>query len=182
MPGILLNDTGDTCVDVEQLCGRSGRGGHPARAHLLYSPKAVIKDPVLQLYCRGSECRRSVLLRGLGSSEESRVDPQKCCYVCHSSCLYPRVNFPKPVRSTRKRHINVREISADLRDELHSRLVKERNAIVDEHPSFPMIGSNFLCPDSVLDELCARASYVSSVDDLDILCLRPQFRDRFYYF
>ena len=74
----------------------------------------------------------------------------------------------------------MRDVEEDLSKELRSRLVEERDAILNENPMYRMIGVNFLCPDSVLDQLCERASHITSVDHLDIFCLRSDFRDRFY--
>lgn len=74
----------------------------------------------------------------------------------------------------------MREIEEDLKKELRAKMIEERDRLLIENPMYRMIGVNFLCPDSVLEQLCERASYISSTDHVDIFCLRPQFRDRFY--
>ena len=163
-----------------QLCGRAGRSGRPARAHLFYMPKQKFKQQMLQQYCTEQEnCRRLALLRGIGSSEELCRNAM-CCDVCVSVVPYSHLDILIPGKvQRRKRRTVVREIGKDLSERLKARLQEERERIMDENPSFQMVGSNFICPDAAISELCTQAKHITSVDDLDLFCLRPQLRDRF---
>ena len=48
-----------------------------------------------------------------------------------------------------------------------------------ECPSYEILGSQHVCPDSVIAELCLRAKYVTSVDHLEMSFLRPELKSRF---
>ena len=143
-----------------QLCGRAGRSGRPSRAHLFYMPE--------QKYCTEREnCRRLALLRGIGSSEELCRN-EICCDVCVPVVPYPNLEPGKTQR--RQRCTMVRKIGEVISERLKTRLLEERERIMDENPSYRMVSHNFVCPDAVIAELCKQ------VDDLDIFCLRPQLR------
>ena len=58
--------------------------------------------------------------------------------------------------------------------ELKTKLLEERDKILLEHPSYHMIGIDFVCPDIVLDE------YFPSIDDMKIHGVCPDFRDRLF--
>ena len=64
--------------------------------------------------------------------------------------------------------------------ELKTKLLEEREKILLEHPSYRMIGIDFVCPDSVLDKICEQSKYFSSVDDMKIYGVRPEFRDKLF--
>ncbi len=36
-----------------------------------------------------------------------------------------------------------------------------------EHPSFQMLGRNFVCADSVIDKICLEAKFITSTEDLN---------------
>ena len=49
------------------MCGRSGQGGKPARAHIIFNPKQKCKDLARVGYCKDKEnCLRQMLLKGVG--------------------------------------------------------------------------------------------------------------------
>lgn len=107
-------------------------------------------------------------------------DPAKCCNVCSAHGPYSNLDILKPMRwQNRKRPADVRSIGENLKKELRSKLI-ERDKILNENPMYRMIGVNFLCRDSILEQLCERASYTTAAEHLDIFCLHAQFRDRFY--
>ena len=163
-----------------QLCGRAGRSGRPSRAHLFYMPKQKFKHHLLQQYCTEQEnCRCLALLRGIGSSEEL-CQNEMCFDVCVPVVPYPNLDILKPGKTQRhKRRTVVHEIGEVISERLKTRLLEEREKIMDENPSYRMVGHNFVCPDAVIAELCKQAKYITSVDDLNIFCLRPQLRSRF---
>jgi len=56
------------------MFGRAGRNGFHCRAHLLYTTEQLkrVKDPFLSRFCGVQEkenCRRSIVLQGIGSRE-----------------------------------------------------------------------------------------------------------------
>ncbi len=62
---------------------------------------------------------------------------------------------------------------------LKDELLKERDTYMREHPSYRMLGPSVVCPVCVIDKLCSEARFFQSVDDLSIVGLRPELKDRF---
>lgn len=59
-------------------------------------------------------------------------------------------------------------------------LLQEIEKILEEHPSYRMLGPSFVCPTCVVDKICEDARFIQSVDDLDIPGLRHELRARFF--
>ncbi len=90
------------------------------------------------------------MLRILGSRElESTIASadSPCCDVCnpglpdHIACLEPLL--PPPTRTRRKR---VRVASCEQEKKLVELLTEERDNFLSSHPSFLMIGVDFVLP------------------------------------
>ena len=67
-----------------------------------------------------------------------------------------------------------------LSRQLHCALEQERDKIMAEKPSYRILGPQYVCADSIIQEICSRAKYITSIDHLDIAFLRPELRVRFY--
>ncbi len=127
-----VSSGGSSILIHPQLCGR---GGTPSRAHLLFNAKGKVKDPTLTTYCSKTPgCRRSTMLRGLGSDEEAvanNSDATTCCDVCCVSCPYDRLDILKPVRrKNQKRPAAVRDMGEDLSKQLRAKLCEEQDAVL----------------------------------------------------
>lgn len=87
------------------------------------------------------------MLKALGSAERV-TNNQPCCDVCGSS-VPVTLNFEAlPSSSVQKRSARrtaVRIIDKDLTTKLRENLEAEREAYISEHPSFLMLGRNFVC-------------------------------------
>ena len=84
-----------------KLCGRAGRSGCKARAHLFYPPKKKDnEDNGLRDYVEsGENCRRKILLSGLGETF-STISPV-CCDVCTPLAIDAHLDILKPGRTQR---------------------------------------------------------------------------------
>ena len=60
-------------------------------------------------------------------------------------------------------------------------LEKEKEKILEECPGFRMHGGNFILSGATVKDLCSKAPFIESKDDLkDIALLRPEYRDRVF--
>ena len=81
----------------------------------------------------------------------------------------------------KKRSVCLREIDSTLKMKLKVELLAERERILQEIPEYQMLGATFLCSKSVIEELCDKAAFIRTKEDLDdIFCLCPELRLRFY--
>lgn len=86
--------------------------------------------------------------------------------MCGSVCClgkvpYPKLDVLKPrVRKYQKRPIAIRELSESLMKQLDIALKQEREAVMVEKPCYQMLGVQYICCDTVIEELCSRAHYV----------------------
>ena len=153
---------------IIQLCGRAGRGGHSSRAHLFYSPRQKNVDTDVQKFCTEKEnCRRKNVVLAMGSHEviHSSRD-MACCDIC-SSIPDNLSILPKKSRVVQqKRRSAQRQIDESLEKELKDRLLEERNEFMQKHPHYLMIGSDFVCPTVVIDDICKNARFIKSKDTL----------------
>ena len=135
-------------------------------------------------------CRRSTLLRSLGSNEI--VDGSSgtpCCDVCSAiigtSCagrvvdkldiFQPTTLAPKPRRRA------VRCVTPTMEKRLRDRLKVERDAIVDSEIGYQMLGKYVVIPDTCIDELCKRTKFIKDCDDVSsVPGLCKQFVNRLY--
>ena len=114
--------------------------------------------------CEQTEnCRRSTLLKSLGSNE--LVDASSgtpCCDVCSvivrtpctRSRLVDKLDIFQPITLAPKpRRRAVRSVTPTLEKRLRDRLQLERDAIVDSEIGYKMLGKYVLIPDTCIDEL-----------------------------
>ena len=164
------------------MCGRAGRGSSASRAHLFFSSRRKKISPVVKEYCASKEnCRRLFMLKALGSTEQVSSD-HPCCDVCSRDSIPDRLHFEAfptdaPVRKRTRRAI--RKVDKDLEEKLRENLKAARQAYIQEHPSFQMLGPNFVCADSAIDKICQNAKFISSVEDLNFVTVRPEIKSKF---
>ena len=63
---------------------------------------------------------------------------------------------------------------------LKERLYAERKAYIDENPCLSMLGVDFVCPDSTIDELCLQAEYLETASDISLYGIRTDIKDSFF--
>ena len=69
----------DFCFFVK-LCGRAGRGGNQARAHIFFNKKQKNINPEVKEFCESKEnCRRQQMLRCVGSERVDSTCNSLCC-------------------------------------------------------------------------------------------------------
>ena len=132
-------------------------------------------------YCLSSEnCLRKMLVNGVGG--EVTAVSTNCCSNCSGGKIpHIRTDVLVPAKSERtKRPPAVRVISEELRKCLQQQLNKAREDFMSLNPGFQMLGSSFVCPDSVICTICVNANFIISVDDLSMFFLRQQLRDSFF--
>ena len=122
------------------------------------------------------------MLSSLGSTEHISSS-ELCCDICSIGKVpYVRVDVVSMVR--RKSHRKpeaVRVVDTALKKRLYQRLADERRKVMEENPSYSILGSSVVCSNTVLHAICERASYVSALEHMDIFFLRPELKERFYY-
>ena len=121
------------------------------------------------------------MLKALGSTEQVSSD-HPCCDVCSRDSIPDRLHFEAfptdaPVRKRTRRAI--RKVDKDLEEKLRENLKAARQAYIQEHPSFQMLGPNFVCADSAIDKICQNAKFISSVEDLNFVTVRPEIKSKF---
>ena len=143
--------------------------------------------------CEQTEnCRRTTLLRALGSNELVDGSPgTPCCDVCsvivRTSCTRSRVVdkldiFRPATLAPKPRRRAVRSVTPTLEKRLRDRLQLERDAIVDSEIGYKMLGKYVVIPDTCIDELCKRAKFIKDCADVSsVPGLRKQFVNRLYY-
>ncbi len=136
-------------------------------------------------FCTDTENCRRRLLRILGSRElESTIASadSPCCDVCnpglpdHIACLEPLL--PPPTRTRRKR---VRVASCEQEKKLVELLTEERDNFLSSHPSFLMIGVDFVLPSALIRAICQDVSFITSVEYIkEHYSLRPELCDKLF--
>lgn len=61
---------------------------------------------------------------------------------------------------------------------LESRLLDARQETLAEHPSFEMVGIDFLCTDAAIKKLCEEAQFSRSLDESSI-AVRTELKNKF---
>ncbi len=80
----------------------------------------------------------------------------------------------------RKRRTAVKDVDEDRKTVLRNALLRERDVYLEEHPSYRMLDSCFVCPACLIDKLCSEARFFSSAEDLNIVGLWPKWRLGFF--
>ena len=147
----------------------------------MYNAKQKCPDAVMKNYCLSKEnCLRKILIHGVGGEDVSTSE--HCCSNCSGGHIpYPQVDVLVPGKSSRaKRPPTVRVVSEQLQESLREHLVQARNSILLANPGYRMLGHNFVCPDSVIDDICCSAKSICSVNDMKMYFLRPELREQFF--
>ena len=122
---------------------------------------------------------RDILLKGIESSCVVRQNNAYCSVCCGGKIPYRKHDLVKQApRQYLKRPLAVREVSADLQK---IELKKERDLLMAESPHMRLLGPQYMYCDSVISDVCTKASSVTCVDDLkSIALLRTELTLRFY--
>ena len=166
------------------MCGRGGRGGSPARAHIFYNSKQKCKDKKMLSYCIDSEnCLRRALIGGVGGDISSVNGPRfQCCSSCSGGTVpYVHTDILNPLRSHRPKRVpSVREVPQEMLKGLEQQLKEARDDITTSTPGLEMLGAQFVCPDAVIASICSNINTITSISDLNSFFLRPEYRNRFF--
>lgn len=114
---------------------------------------------------------------------ESHPERFPCCDSCDNSKCPQSLKFDSDISITRtrqKRRSAVRSVDEDWKATLKSAFSKAVDDYIESHPAFRMLGRSFVCPNCVTDRVCDEARFVRSVDDLNIVGIRPELKDNFY--
>ena len=74
----------------------------------------------------------------------------------------------------------LRVVNEQLLKTLKECLYAERKAYIDENPHLSMLGIDFVCPDSMIDQLCSQAEYLETASDISLYCIHSDIKDRFF--
>ena len=126
------------------------------------------KDPQVEAYCTMKEnCRRALMLSSLGSTEHISSS-ELCCDVCSKGKVpYVRVDVMSVLR--RKSHRKpkaVHVVDTALKKRLYLCLADERRKVMEENPSYSVLGSSVVCCNTVLHAIGERSSYVSTLEHM----------------
>lgn len=168
-----------------QLLGRAGRGGSTSCGVVYTNSRELSKctDVALKEYCEGKEnCRRKVLLAALGSTQELS---QPCSGVCCDSCppgeLPPELSFFTPLQLERQSRTRpVRVVSKEVGVTLRKRLLRERAVITSSTLGYQMLGQEVILPTKCIEQLCKKARYIKSIDDIRLPGIRTSLLERLY--
>lgn len=154
-----------------------------SRAHVFFSSRQQKCDDQVKEFCTSKEnCRRTMMLQALGVTETHPVT-LPCCDVCDNRACPQYLNFTDTTltNARRKRRTAVKVIDDTCKLELKAALLREVDMYIEEHPSYRMLGRDFVCPSCVIEKICSEARFFNSVDDLNIVLLRPELKMRFFY-
>ena len=110
-----------------------------------------------------------------GHVEDASDHPYGCCDVCDDGRPSARLDIVVSVSKRKERRVAKRTVRSGLEEKLKS----VREEVLEEHPSFRMLGVNFFCPDSTIKKLCEEAKFVTSADNFTVF-VRPELRDKFF--
>ena len=87
-----------------------------------------------------------------------------CCNLCDvpqfSNAKLCFERYAVSDGAKRGRCTAVWDLKQSLQDVLKKKLVDARKQYIQQHPSFMMLGENFMCPDSVIDSVCKQSKFV----------------------
>ena len=163
-------------------CGRAGRGGNDARAHIFYSTKQKKVDAKVKEFCVSKEnCRRREMLKAIGSIRIDSTNNRQCCDVCNElDCISSRLRFETGANQRaiiqRKRR-RARKISKQLTEQLKTALLSERDKYLREHPVYRLLGPDFVCPTCVIENVSEAPHSVESEDFIQAI---PDLKPKLY--
>ena len=116
-------------------------------------------------YINSENCLRKLLISSVGGDVDSpSVPPSECCSYCFGGDI-PCIDILRPLRGTRnKRQRPVRDFSEVMQQSLKQKLLEAR-AEMTVNTGFEMFGPNFLCPQSVINTICANVGTIETADD-----------------
>ena len=124
------------------------------------------------------------MLTALGSSEVLTTSADNpCCDVCDPHLSSDHIVHLQPVLSSarRPRRRRVRVTTADEEKTLEEMLIKERDEITHKHPSFRMLGSEFVLSSAVIKSICKDVSFIDSVEYIkEQYSIRPELCDNLF--
>ena len=125
-----------------------------------------------------------ILLRAIGDYATTHQG-RFCCGLCGDPQFSnAKLSFERYAISDgtkRRRCTAVWDLKQSSQDVLKKKLIDARKRYIQEHPSFMMLGENFVCPDSVIESICKQSKFIEYPGDLDdIFGLRPDLRPTFY--
>ena len=112
---------------------------------------------------------------GIGGVGEGNDHEYGCCDVCDGDATSSRLNILSSRAKKRKARRVERTVNSDG---IEAKLIAAREEILQEHASFRMIGTSFLCPDSTIKKLCQEAKFSSSIENCSVN-LRTELKDKF---
>ena len=119
----------------------------------------------------------------MGEEYNACMPSVRCCDVCTPSVISSNdwlnvLELGKPVRHPKRAAIRV--VNEQLLKTLKERLYAERKAYIDKNPCLSMLGADFVCPDSTIDELCSQAEYLETASDISLYGIRTDIKDRLF--
>lgn len=151
-------------------------------AHILTDTREVkqVKDKDLAEFITSKEnCRRRILIKALGSVEDlPHISLENCCDVCspRTSGIFRRIS----VKRRPKPHV-VRIVTGAQQEGLKKALELERDRIIGSDLGYRSLGKELVLPSGCISEICKRAQYIQSHDDiLSVFGLRRELSDRLY--
>ena len=168
-----------------QLSGRAGRNGYPAQCVLFTNRSEVksCKDEHMVNFCSAKMgCRRKMLLESIGDHQKISTPPNMCCDKCTRSSPYTHLRFIDPIKAPRKiKPTQVRKLSDGVVAEVRNKLMETRSTIFRQSIGMRALGLDIVCPMSCIDEICNKANFIKSVDDLNVIAgLRVKFAEKFF--
>ena len=102
-----------------------------------------------------------------------------CTSLSHYSSI-PVIYYAQTARLKHKQRTVLWDLSDNYVADLKNGLVKVVDNVLEDHPSYKMLGRSFVCPTSVIDKICTEARYINSIDDLNIIGVRPEIKNALY--
>ena len=157
-------------VEVEEFLGR-----------MFFTRQKKI-DPDVKLFCLEKEnCRRTTMLRSIGSKEVIDRSTSVPCDVCDS--VPASLSFESARRTSERqtKRTAVRDVDDELKADLKEKLFKERELYIQKHPCYKMVGADFVCSSVVIDDICADARFINSVDSISTYYdIHPEMQSIFF--
>ena len=94
-----------------------------------------------------------------------------CCDNCNVGCSSSRLNIL--TRAVGKRR--AKRVRRAISPNLETTLVDARVKTLAEHPSFKMVGVDFLCPDAAIKKLCEEAQFMNETS----VAVRLELKNKF---
>lgn len=101
--------------------------------------------------------------------------------MCDITACPQTLNFTVTAltNTRRKRRTAVKVIDDNCKFELKAALLREVNMYIEEHPSYQMLGRDFVRPSCVIEKICSEIRFFRSIGDLNIVLLHPKLKIHF---